>query len=186
VSAIRATADRSGQPTVWPRHRLAVAAGAVGAALVAGAIALGAATGGDIEAAALTGLLGVVLTAVTLLAVVDPRAIGAVPVASLLVVWTVVARSDHPGWSVVLILSLAVAAAELAGLAGRLGIVVTRHVGDGGLQVVLHVALAAGATATALLAGRLEGPSGLVATVIAMLACLALAAVIARQPERSG
>ncbi len=126
------TAPRS-RP-LWSRHRLAVAAGAVGAALFAGAIALGAAAGGDIEAAALTGLLGVVLAAVTLLAVVDPRAIVAVPVASLLVVWTVVARSDDPGWSVVLILSLAVAAAELAGLAGRLGVVVPRHVGDGGLQ----------------------------------------------------
>ncbi len=144
---------------------------------------MGSAAEGDAEAAALTGVFGLVLTAVTLLAVVDPRLIVAVPAASLVVVWTVVARSDDPGWALVLILSLAVAAAELAGLSGRLGIVLPRNVGDGGLQVVLHVALAAAATATALLAGRLDGPSGLVATAIAMLGCLALAVVIARAPS---
>ncbi len=184
MSALDAhAADRPAQPTPWPRHRLAVASVAVGAALLTGTVALATATEGDAEAAALTGLFGLVLAAVTLLAVVDPRLIVAVPAASLIVVWTVVARSDDPGWALVLILSLAVAAAELAGLSGRLGIVVPRNVGDGGLQVVLHVALAAAATATALLAGRLDGPSGLLATAIAVLGCLALAVVIARQPR---
>jgi hypothetical protein len=176
--------DHPAQPTLWPRHRVAVASAAVGAALLTGAVALATATESDAEAAALTGLFGLVLAAVTLLAVVDRRLIVAVPAASLIVVWTVVARSDDPGWSLVLILSLAVATAELAGLSGRLGIVVPRNVGDGGLQVVLHVALAATATATALFAGRLEGPSGLLATAIAMLGCLALAAVIARAPSQ--
>ena len=179
------TDDPSAQPTVWPRHRLVIAAAAVVAALLAGAVALGAASTGDTEAAALTGLFGVAFAAVTLLAVIDPRATVAVPVVSLLVVWTVVARSDDPGWWLVPILSLAVAAAELAGLAARLGIVVPRDVVDGGRQVLLHVVLAAGVTAVALLAGRLDGPSGLVATATAMLGCVALAALVAYRPEPS-
>jgi hypothetical protein len=172
------TAPASEQLTLWPPGRLGVALLAVIAA--ASTAVVGVLAGPDW--AAIVG--GIHITA-TVVAVVAPATLPAQVAAGVVLAWSLFAETGgsttlETGRAVALVAIVVgvIATAELLGLAAQMGIVVPRRPAPGLARVALTVAAALGVAVVTLVVGRIEGPRGLVATLLAVVASLGFVALV--------
>jgi hypothetical protein len=163
--------------TVWPPARFGVAGLAV---LTAGGTVVVAVVAGPSWAAFVGGLH----VAATLLTVVQPSAVPAQVAAGMVLCWGLLADAGDaplgsgPTVALVALVVGVVVTAELLGLAAQMGIVVARHPGDGLARVGVAAAVSLVATGGTLAIGRLDGPEGVVATLLAVAGGVGLAALL--------
>jgi hypothetical protein len=171
------------RPTLWPPERLTVA---LLTTLAAGATAVAGAIVGPKWTAAVGGLH----LAVTLFALVLPAAlpfqvgVGLVLACSALVdPGNYVVGDDVTVVGVVPLVVGVVATAELLGLSAQMGIVIPRDPMAGLGRVAIATAVAAVASSLTLAVGALDGPTGLLATLLAVVGCLGFVALLLRPDD---
>jgi hypothetical protein len=172
------------RPTLWSPERLTVA-------LLTGLVSLATAVAGVLAgpnwAAAVAGLH----VAVTLFALVLPAAlpfqvaVGLLLAASPLVGsgTSLVTGDDVTVVGVVPLVVGVVATAELLGLSAQMGIVIPRNPMAGLGRVAVTTAVAAATSGLTLAIGALDGPSGLLATLLAIVGCVGFVALLLRPGE---
>jgi hypothetical protein len=165
--------DAQRPPTLWSASRWRVAAVT---GIVIAATALLAVLVGGTGWHRLAAVAYVVAAVATLTA---PRRIGWQVATGLVLCWSVLPVLEGGAtFALVPLVVGVVATAELVGLVGRLGIIVERDPGPDLRRLPVTLGLTALISAVTLLVGRIGGPGGLAAVVLAAGACGLLAMVL--------
>jgi hypothetical protein len=167
--------EQAARLSVWPPARRGLAAAALGCAVVTSA------TGALVGDGPWTTLAALAQVVAALWALVDSRMLAAQVAAGVGLAWGLVPGTGGPVVAVVAVVVGVVATSELLGASGRLGMVIERDPAPEVRRVGVAVAIALATSGAALAAGSLAGPSGLVATAVAALGCILVAAAVGAQ-----